>query len=149
MFSSQGIGRIWNYNSKKSSTILFRTIATGRRIPVIFIRFDRPSGWYYTTAYQILSSGGLHEPGRRALSTPMIPTPDLSHLTRKDYDLVYEPAGTKQPHTLLSLSHPQTRSLNPHPLFRRTEDTFVLLDALEQDAEQLRKLQPSVCLEVG
>jgi len=51
----------------------------------------------------------------------MIPTPDLSHLTRKDYDLVYEPA----------------------------EDTFILLDALEQDADELRKLQPSVCLEVG
>ncbi|KAF9650691.1 S-adenosyl-L-methionine-dependent methyltransferase [Thelephora ganbajun] len=51
----------------------------------------------------------------------MIPTPDLSHLTRKDYDLVYEPA----------------------------EDTFILLDALEQDADELKKLQPSVCLEVG
>lgn len=51
----------------------------------------------------------------------MIPTPDLSHLTRADYDLVYEPA----------------------------EDTFILLDALEQDADELKRLRPSICLEVG
>ncbi|KAK7058353.1 S-adenosylmethionine-dependent methyltransferase [Paramarasmius palmivorus] len=40
----------------------------------------------------------------------MIPTPRLSHLSAEDFDLVYEPA----------------------------EDTFILLDALEQDAEDLR-----------
>ncbi|KAI0706066.1 S-adenosyl-L-methionine-dependent methyltransferase [Cytidiella melzeri] len=51
----------------------------------------------------------------------MIPTPDLSHLTREDYDHVYEPA----------------------------EDTFILLDALEQDALELQKLAPRVCLELG
>jgi release factor glutamine methyltransferase len=51
----------------------------------------------------------------------MIPTPDLSHLTRHDLEQVYDPA----------------------------EDTFLLLDALEQDAEALRKEQPLICLEVG
>ena len=72
----------------------------------------------------------------------MIPTPDLSHLTRKDYDLVYEPAGTKP------TSPAQTV---PHILifFPTAEDTFILLDALEKDADELKRLQPSVCLEVG
>ncbi|EIW86482.1 S-adenosyl-L-methionine-dependent methyltransferase [Coniophora puteana RWD-64-598 SS2] len=51
----------------------------------------------------------------------MIPTPDLSHLTKVDYDRVYEPA----------------------------EDTFLFLDGLEQDAEHIRSLHPTVCLEIG
>ncbi|KAI7884416.1 S-adenosyl-L-methionine-dependent methyltransferase [Lichtheimia hyalospora FSU 10163] len=51
----------------------------------------------------------------------MIPTPDLSHLSRLDYDKVYEPA----------------------------EDTFLLLDALEDDEPLLRSLRPRVCLEIG
>ncbi|KAH9836501.1 S-adenosyl-L-methionine-dependent methyltransferase [Rhodofomes roseus] len=51
----------------------------------------------------------------------MIPTPDVSHLTKKDFEHVYEPA----------------------------EDTFILLDALEQDAESLRLSLPRVCLEIG
>lgn len=29
------------------------------------------------------------------------------------------------------------------------EDTFILLDALEQDADELKRLRPFVCLEVG
>lgn len=29
------------------------------------------------------------------------------------------------------------------------EDTFLLLDALEQEAEELRKERPLICLEVG
>ncbi|KAF4605531.1 S-adenosylmethionine-dependent methyltransferase [Pleurotus pulmonarius] len=51
----------------------------------------------------------------------MIPTPNLSHLTSKDFERVYEPA----------------------------EDTFLLLDALENDAEDLKNSRPSICLEIG
>ncbi len=51
----------------------------------------------------------------------MIPTPDLTHLKRADYDRVYEPA----------------------------EDTFALLDALEGDAERLRTSKPRLCVEIG
>ncbi|KAI0726191.1 S-adenosyl-L-methionine-dependent methyltransferase [Fomitopsis betulina] len=51
----------------------------------------------------------------------MIPTPDLSHLTKKDYERVYEPA----------------------------EDTFILLDALEEEGDKLRSLSPLIRLEIG
>ncbi|KAJ6604266.1 S-adenosyl-L-methionine-dependent methyltransferase [Mycena vulgaris] len=51
----------------------------------------------------------------------MIPTPDLSHLRAEDYEHVYEPA----------------------------EDTFILLDALEQDADQLTSMRPRISLEIG
>ena len=51
----------------------------------------------------------------------MIPTPNISHLKAKDYERIYEPA----------------------------EDTFALLDALEQDAEELKSAKPRICLEIG
>lgn len=51
----------------------------------------------------------------------MIPTPDLSHIPKEYYEDVYEPA----------------------------EDTFLLLDALEQDAESLRSMRPLISLEIG
>ncbi|GAA5881785.1 hypothetical protein JCM1840_004831 [Sporobolomyces johnsonii] len=49
----------------------------------------------------------------------MIPTPSTSHLSAKDFESVYEPA----------------------------EDTFILLDALEQDQALLK--DSTICLEIG
>ncbi|XP_055916720.1 methyltransferase N6AMT1 [Eupeodes corollae] len=48
-------------------------------------------------------------------------TPHYDHLTLQDYEKVYEPA----------------------------EDTFLLLDAIEDDLEYLNTVQPGVCLEIG
>ncbi|KAF8446240.1 S-adenosyl-L-methionine-dependent methyltransferase [Boletus edulis BED1] len=51
----------------------------------------------------------------------MLPTPDLSHLDDDDKLHVYDPA----------------------------EDTFLLLDGLEKDTDQLRTQKPLICLEIG
>ncbi|KAF9908282.1 U2 small nuclear RNA auxiliary factor 2 [Linnemannia zychae] len=51
----------------------------------------------------------------------MLPTPDLSHLKRKDYEFIYEPA----------------------------EDTFLFLDAFEDEVNFLKELQPTISLEIG
>lgn len=51
----------------------------------------------------------------------MIPTPDISHLKDADWTRIYEPA----------------------------EDTFCLLDALEQDAERLKNIRPRLVVEIG
>lgn len=63
-----------------------------------------------------------------AENAPMIPTPSLSHISKADYEHVYEPA----------------------------EDTFILLDALEADADALRNgslggqgKKPRLCVEIG
>ncbi|WWD22806.1 hypothetical protein CI109_107300 [Kwoniella shandongensis] len=50
-----------------------------------------------------------------------LPTPQIAHLTEDDYEHVYEPA----------------------------EDSFILLDALEADAEELRHAKPIICVEIG
>jgi release factor glutamine methyltransferase len=67
----------------------------------------------------------------------MIPTPDLSHLRPEDYEHVYEPAGK---------SSQSLKMIQQIPLL---EDTFILLDALEQDAEQLKSISPRISLEIG
>ncbi|KAI9572683.1 S-adenosyl-L-methionine-dependent methyltransferase [Boletus coccyginus] len=51
----------------------------------------------------------------------MLPTPDLSHLSNDDKLHVYDPG----------------------------EDTFLLLDGLENDVEQLKAQKPLICLEIG
>ncbi|KAK8844645.1 hypothetical protein IAR55_006492 [Kwoniella newhampshirensis] len=50
-----------------------------------------------------------------------LPTPHIAHLTEDDYEHVYEPA----------------------------EDSFILLDALEADADDLRRSKPTICVEIG
>ncbi|KAL9963213.1 hypothetical protein ACROYT_G032391 [Oculina patagonica] len=49
------------------------------------------------------------------------PTPSFSHLSQTDYQNVYEPA----------------------------EDTFLMMDALEKDAEFLKDRRPLLCVEIG
>ncbi|KAI3643389.1 hypothetical protein MP228_012944 [Amoeboaphelidium protococcarum] len=49
------------------------------------------------------------------------PTPDLSHFSKNDYERIYEPS----------------------------EDTFLMLDALETDLEQLKLINPQICIEIG
>ncbi|POY76356.1 hypothetical protein BMF94_0553 [Rhodotorula taiwanensis] len=60
----------------------------------------------------------------------MLPTPLTPHLSKLEYESVYEPAGES--------------SL---PLACAPQDTFILLDALEQDAELLKGSR--ICLEIG
>eukprot|EP00057_Strongylocentrotus_purpuratus_P004579 XP_003728994.1 PREDICTED: hemK methyltransferase family member 2 [Strongylocentrotus purpuratus] len=50
-----------------------------------------------------------------------VKTPDFSHLTSADFEHVYEPA----------------------------EDTFLLLDSLQEEASFIQHMKPSVCVEVG
>lgn len=71
----------------------------------------------------------------------MIPTPDLSHLTQEDFKHVYEPAGVFFRHCRKRIGLTVDK--------KTSEDTFLLLDALEHDAEELLALHPTVCLEIG
>lgn len=68
-----------------------------------------------------------------------LPTPNISHFTESDYEHIYEPAGK----VARSLSQLDT---GDDPVL---EDSFILLDALELDAQDLRRMNPSVCVEIG
>lgn len=80
----------------------------------------------------------------------MIPTPDLSHLTKKDYESVYEPAGEVSACIRLLMHTVQVQwHVSSDELSNTTEDSFILLDALEADADAIRSLAPRICLEIG
>lgn len=69
----------------------------------------------------------------------MIPTPDISHLNKKDYEEVYEPAGV----------YKTTFFVRVTDRLCYLEDTFLLLDGLEADTEALKELRATICLEIG
>ncbi|XP_060579615.1 methyltransferase N6AMT1-like [Ruditapes philippinarum] len=48
-------------------------------------------------------------------------TPDISHISSEDYSLIYEPA----------------------------EDSFLFLDALEKEINEIQEIRPQICLEIG
>lgn len=64
------------------------------------------------------------------------PTPDMTHLVSIEFSKVYEPSG-KFLFIYLSLKY----------FF--LEDTFLLLDALEENYEEFKISKPSLILEVG
>ncbi|RXG57900.1 HemK methyltransferase family member 2 [Armadillidium vulgare] len=55
------------------------------------------------------------------MSEVSIKTPSFNHLSTVDLDLIYAPS----------------------------EDTFLLIDALEKDLKEIVKLEPCICLEIG
>jgi release factor glutamine methyltransferase len=55
----------------------------------------------------------------------MLPTPDLSHISEETYLQVYEPAGFS-------------------PIVLMTEDSFILLDALENEIPLLRQTSSEI-----
>src|SRR5690554_2357255 len=82
----------------------------------------------------------------------MLPTPDLSHLKKQDYEYVYDPAGTFlffiHSYRLCSFCSSIGSSwTNAFVIF--VEDTFLFLDAFEDEVPFLKELQPTISLEVG
>ena len=58
--------------------------------------------------------------------------------------MIYEPAGVYKG----TFWYQQKRRISKS-LFSFTEDTFLLLDALESDADDLKMSRALICLEVG
>lgn len=63
------------------------------------------------------------------------PTPDMTHLVSIEFSKVYEPSGNKK--NLLSM------------FLILLEDTFLLLDALEDNFDEFKETKPTLVLEVG
>lgn len=66
-----------------------------------------------------------------------VPTPNLDHLSKQDYEVIYDPAGASPPWRRC-LGCCRFRSPWADRLSPPTEDSFILLDALELDVEELQ-----------
>ncbi len=65
------------------------------------------------------------------------PTPDMTHLCAIEFQKVYEPSGKGK----------DTQKAAFYDSF--LEDTFLLLDALEDNLEEFQITKPSLIVEVG
>ena len=63
------------------------------------------------------------------------PTPDMTHLVSIEFSKVYEPSGKKLVFRNWLILH--------------LEDTFLLLDALEDNFDEFKRIKPTLVLEVG
>lgn len=63
------------------------------------------------------------------------PTPDMTHLVSIEFSKVYEPSGNEVIVLWMLIS--------------LLEDTFLLLDALEDNFDEFKETKPTLVLEVG
>lgn len=70
------------------------------------------------------------------------PTPDMTHLCAIDFQKVYEPSGKR-----ITCCCTVVVIVNCFCFF--PEDTFLLLDALEDNIGEFKAIKPSLILEVG
>ncbi|THH12142.1 hypothetical protein EW145_g161 [Phellinidium pouzarii] len=93
------------------------------------------------TAITDFDHDNANQGGSRDSSPPAKGKKSLDHLTAYDYEHVYEPAALNA-----DLRWQWAQNIRN---FTLTEDSFILLDALEKDADDLRLAKPRLCLEIG